>query len=240
MSLSERPLDLARADLARRASLADKAGDAKECALLEHLASIADMVCRIGDHPDSAHYRADKSGPLLRSAAHLQLECLRSYLGGADDDAQAELDEATDVLEKVQAAVRRAMWVIAGAHRGANLEDDDLRALTSAAKAFTTWASAVVDRAGTTRLGTAVSPPAARTPTLAADTGRQRAGRTEPRGRYRALVPIVLAGSRAAFEIRFSMPASMAARDYRVAPPGNLRSPLGGRREARGGPLRIS
>jgi len=33
-------------------------------------------------------------------------------------------------------------------------------------------------------------------------------------------------GYRAAFEIRFSMPASVAAHDYRVAPPGNSRSPL--------------
>jgi hypothetical protein len=143
-----RPLDLARQDLARRARLADEDGDAQECALLQHLASITDMVCRIGDHPESAHYRADKSGPLLRSAADLQLECLRAYLGGDDDaEAEVELKEATEALEKVHTAVRRVMWAIAGARRGATFEDDDLGAVTTAARAFTAWAGSVVERA---------------------------------------------------------------------------------------------
>lgn len=172
-----RPLDLARGDLARRANLADEAGHAQEWAVLAHLASIADMVCRIGDHPDSAHYRAEKSGPLLRSAAYLQLECLRAYLGDADDDADAELERATDALEKVHAAVGRAMWATAGARRGATLDEADLRAVRDAAKAFTDWSCAVVERARTARANTGVDLPAAGngSPTHAdGDTGHPR------------------------------------------------------------------
>lgn len=174
MSHPTTPLDLARSDLARRASLADEAGDANEWALLEHLASIADMVCRIGDHPESAHYRAEKSGPLLRSAAYLQLECLRAYLGDADDDAAAELEQATDALEKVHDAVTRAMWASAGARRGATFEDDDARAVKSAVKAFTDWAGMVVERARTTRPDAGVSLPASGRRTHAGETGHPR------------------------------------------------------------------
>lgn len=138
-----RPLEVARADLLRRTHEADERGDWQERNVLAHLATVADMVCRIADHPDSTHYRAEKAGPLLDAAVRLQGECLNAHLLGADEHAAGRLEQATEVLAQVADAVQPAMWAIACADNGVELGADDIRQLRLAATAFTTWADGV-------------------------------------------------------------------------------------------------
>ena len=143
MTDATRPLEVARADLLRRTHEAADRGDWQEHAVLTHLATVADMVCRIADHPDSTHYRAEKAGPLLDAAVRVQGECLTAHLLGADEHAAGRLERATEVLAQVADAVLPAMWAIAGAEHGVELDADDIRQLRLAAAAFATWADGV-------------------------------------------------------------------------------------------------
>lgn len=139
-------LDVARQDLARRAQALDDSGNWQERMLLLHLADVADMVCRIGDHGHSPHYRADKSGALVSSAIRVELECLRDY-GGIDDEDEADrhLDAGAEVLAEVATAVRMAMWIVARrANRsGAELYASDARRIRQAQHVFDRWAESV-------------------------------------------------------------------------------------------------
>ena len=140
------PLDVARRDLARRAQALDESGPWQERLILSHLASVADMVCRIGDHDHSSHYRADKSGPLVRSALAVETECMRAYAGtDGDDQADFELFRAAEVLEKVADAVRLTMWVTARRANGsgAELYASHARKIRDAEHAFHRWAESV-------------------------------------------------------------------------------------------------
>ena len=165
MSDPDRPLDLARADLERRLHAADGRNDGPEAAVLRPLAEIADMVCRIGDQPYSAHYRAEKAGPLMASAVKLQVTCLANYAGSADERARAALDEAGEVLGDVGRAVRDAMWAIAGPGRVTAFEADDARRLRAVAAGFSAWAE---------RTALALSAPASIEPGTAGRSGPRR------------------------------------------------------------------
>ncbi|MGH9165467.1 MAG: hypothetical protein ACRDZW_08160, partial [Acidimicrobiales bacterium] len=101
MTDPNRPLDVARADLAQRTFDAEKLEQWQERSVLGNLADVADMVCRIGDHPHSAHYRADKAGRLVGAALDVQWECLNAYAGESADGAIVEeLDRANDIIQE--------------------------------------------------------------------------------------------------------------------------------------------
>lgn len=140
-------LEVARSDVAGRALAAEEDGDWTERAVLVQLASVADMVCRIGDQPHSAHYRAEKAGPLLDAAIDLQWECLNAYVGEASEEVGGELEQANEALRQVATAVRSAMWALAGASHGASWDDDDARQLRRAASGFAAWANGLAARA---------------------------------------------------------------------------------------------
>lgn len=147
MSNDATALEVARSDVARRALAAEEDGDWTERAVLAHLATVADMVCRIGDHPDSAHYRAEKAGPLLDAAIDLQWQCLNAYVGEGDEKVGGDLEHANDALHRVATAVRTAMWALARTRHGAALDEDDARQLRAAASGFTAWADGVAAQA---------------------------------------------------------------------------------------------
>ena len=153
-----RPLDVARADLDQRLNAADRAGDWREYEILSPLASVADMVCRIGDHPDSAHYRASKAGPLVDAALRVHLACMQAYLGADAGPAVDELAKAHDIVGQVVGAVRTVMWAIAQGAHGEDLTDDEFRRLRQATAELSAWAEA-----GPTRAGVIAEPAAART-----------------------------------------------------------------------------
>ena len=138
-------LDAARQDLALRRDAADRAEHWQERNILAELADVADMVCRIGDHTHSSHYRAEKSGPLVVSAIRVERECLRAYELAAGDPAGAgcddSIDQAAEVLEYVARAVRRAMWVAARSETP--LYASDARDIAGAVAALEWWAQKV-------------------------------------------------------------------------------------------------
>jgi hypothetical protein len=147
-----RPLDVARRDLAERVQVADEAGDWQERAVLVHLATVADMVCRIGDHTHSAHYRADKSGVLVDAALRVQFECLNAYLVagqiGDEEEPAGRVEAANDVLEAVASVVRMVMWAQARAgHGGAEIYASDARRIRRAKQEFDRWAEAICSSA---------------------------------------------------------------------------------------------
>ncbi len=138
-------LDQARTDLAQRAQAADEAGDWRERNLLAPLAGVADMVCRIGDHTHSAHYRADKAGALVESALRVEQRALSAY-GGVDvDDDDHRIDAAAEVLATVARAVRSYTWAVARFENGGDLFcESDANELRSALFAFRRWVDGVV------------------------------------------------------------------------------------------------
>jgi hypothetical protein len=98
-------------DLCRRVQRADRAGDWRERSILEPLADVADYVKRIGDHRDSAHYRADKAGPLVWWAIRVQREAHEAYAPGDDATAEA-IGRASRALSDAADAVNKALWLI--------------------------------------------------------------------------------------------------------------------------------
>jgi hypothetical protein len=142
-------LDAARRDLSRQAHLAD--GD--EHRILSPLATVADMVCRIGSHADSAHYRADKAGDLVDAALLVELACLEAFIDDDDDERDVAaavaatarldvLDRASDLVKAVVADARRVMWVAARA-TGMELDGRDVARLRRTAAEFARWADDV-------------------------------------------------------------------------------------------------
>ncbi|HET7486661.1 MAG TPA: hypothetical protein VFJ85_01945 [Acidimicrobiales bacterium] len=145
-------LEAARAEVARRALDAEEAGRFDDRAVLGHLAVVADMVCRIGDHqPVSAHYRAEKAGPLLDAAVRLEAECLAAYAGNTDPAVADQLDAAAEVLGKVVGAARQTMWGLAGARYGLAPDAADAAELRRAAKGLEAWADQVAAAARSAR-----------------------------------------------------------------------------------------
>lgn len=119
-------LDAARIDVDRRAQLADEHGDYAEYQLLRSLAGVADMVCRIGDNTHSAHYRAEKAGPLVYDALEVRCEALGAYAGRAS--ASDTIHEATELLRVVERAMGSALWSIARDERPWESQAAELRA----------------------------------------------------------------------------------------------------------------
>lgn len=139
----------AHSELVERCRLADAMDDWRERTLLTPLVDVADYVKRIGDHPDSAHYRAEKAGALLRAAIHLHCQALMAYAGwpegGADDGpACAIIDMAHELLEDLAVAVGDVVWSTARVAKddeaGASPYRCDVDQLRDAAKAALAWA----------------------------------------------------------------------------------------------------
>ncbi len=85
----------AHRELVERCQMADAVDDWRERTLLAPLVDVADYVKRVGDHPDSAHYRAEKAGRLMQSAIAVQCQALMAYAGWPEKGpACATIDEA--------------------------------------------------------------------------------------------------------------------------------------------------
>lgn len=115
----------AEAELVRRAQRAHRAGDWQERSVLEPLAHVADYVKRVGDHPDSAHYRADKAGPLVWWAIRVQRAAHEAYAPGDEATAEA-IGRATKALSAAADAVNQALWLISRNGAGAAVSTDRL------------------------------------------------------------------------------------------------------------------
>jgi hypothetical protein len=141
-------LDEARQDLAARVTAVGATGDWDEQSILAPLADVADHVCRVGDHRESAHYRADKAGALLSAAIRLQRETLLGFAGWPDEGWHLRtIVEAFDVLEQVRQAVGTVAWMAARQARDhcSTLYESDARRLFEAARQFSGWVEDVAD-----------------------------------------------------------------------------------------------
>jgi hypothetical protein len=112
-------LAAAHEDLLRRCHAAERSGDWKEGVILSALVDIADYVKRIGDNPDSSHYRAEKVGALLTAAIRLQRDTLLAHGGWPEDDPNEEaVLTAFRLLDDVAQHIRQTMWQAMHAARG--------------------------------------------------------------------------------------------------------------------------
>jgi len=112
-------LAAAHHDLLRRCHLAERAGDWQEGLILSALVDVADYLKRIGDNPESSHYRAEKAGALLTAAIRLHRDALLAYGGWPDDDDnERALLSSSRLLEDVAGRVRQSMWQAMRAARG--------------------------------------------------------------------------------------------------------------------------
>lgn len=113
MNTTTSPLDAAREHLLDRLYEADRADDYDTRRWLSPLHSVADMVCRIGDHDHSPHYQCDKAGDMVYDALRVRRETQRRYAGQTgDDDTRTDkvIDDLTDAAEDIESAVERALW----------------------------------------------------------------------------------------------------------------------------------
>lgn len=113
--------------------------------VLGRLETIVDHARRVALPTASAHYAAEKAGPLLEGAISLQRATLAGY-ADAPDPAAVEasierLDEATRHLADVADAVRSVMWSIARLGAPTESAAEDLRL---AVGHLTRWTSAQV------------------------------------------------------------------------------------------------
>jgi hypothetical protein len=139
-------LDEAWRDLAARCNAVGEAGDWDEQSILGPLADVADQVCRIGDHRESAHYRADKAGALLLAAIRVQRETLLGFAGWPEEGwHERTIVGAFEVLEQVRQAVGTVAWTAARQARDhcSVLYDSDARRLFDAVGTFTGWVEEV-------------------------------------------------------------------------------------------------
>jgi hypothetical protein len=99
-------------DLGARRRAAERAEDWHEVAVLAHLVDIADYTARIGDVTDSAHYRAEKAGPLLDAAIRIQEDVFLAAAAWPAEDTPLDraVVEATKVLGDVAGEVRQVLW----------------------------------------------------------------------------------------------------------------------------------
>jgi hypothetical protein len=112
-------LAAAHDDLVRRCHAAERAGDWPEGVVLSALVDIADYVKRIGDNPDSAHYRAEKAEALLTAAIRLHRDALLAYGGWPEDDPNEDaVHTASRLLDDVAQHVQQTMWQAMRAARG--------------------------------------------------------------------------------------------------------------------------
>jgi hypothetical protein len=142
-------LDAARRELAARSCATGEAGDWAEQSVLAPLADVADHVCRIGDHDESAHYRADKAGSLLAAAVRVQCETLLGYAGWPEGSPEERaIVDAFDQLEEVRQAIGIVTWTAARHARDDTsvLYSSDAQRLFDAAHQFGRW----VDEVATT------------------------------------------------------------------------------------------
>lgn len=142
------PLAAAYEDLLVRCQICDDAEDWHERSILEHLADVADYVKRVGDHPDSSHYRAEKSGPLIDAAIRVQRQAMLAYAAWPDYDHETHeaIHGATQVLLEAAVAVRMFQWVAAATYRGP-LYRSTAREILDAAANFSHWAKTVTANA---------------------------------------------------------------------------------------------
>lgn len=148
-------LEAAYMDLRQRSAAADRAGDWRERCVLEPLTDVADYVKRVGDHGDSAHYRADKASELTAAAVRLLRETFLAYANWPDDaeSAGGAVVQATRALDAALEAVNRALWCIG--HAVSDVRADkpdavlasDAAAIAAAARRFDSWVRTIADQA---------------------------------------------------------------------------------------------
>lgn len=118
-------LAAAHDDLLRRCHAAERADDWREGVILSALVDVADYLKRIGDNPESGHYRAEKAGALLTAAIRLHRDALLAYGGWPEDDPHEHaVLTASRLLEDVADHVRETMWQAMRAARGESPADD--------------------------------------------------------------------------------------------------------------------
>ena len=105
------PLAAAHNDLLQRCHAAERAGDWQEAVILSALVDVADHVKRIGDNPNSSHYRAEKAGTLLTAAIRLHRDALLAYGGWPEDHASEQaVDNASQLLHDAATDAQHTMW----------------------------------------------------------------------------------------------------------------------------------
>jgi hypothetical protein len=142
--VSASALAAAHDDLLRRCHAAERAGDWQEGIILSALVDVADYLKRIGDNPDSSHYRAEKAGALLTAAIRLHRSALLAYGGWPEDDpSEQTVLTASRVLEDVAEQVQQTMWHAMRTARGEPQAADrpPSKDLVHAGEQLTRWAA---------------------------------------------------------------------------------------------------
>ncbi len=135
------PLEGARTYLRVLCRMADEAGDWQEHRLLESLHDVTDMVCRISDHTQSTHYRADKAGRLVSAALDVRCAALQNHAGPGEDQ-RVKLVKALHLEKELDDEINRAMWVLADPD-GTQLWCSDAAALLRALRRLVDWAETI-------------------------------------------------------------------------------------------------
>jgi hypothetical protein len=136
-------LAAAHDDLLRRCHAAERAGDWQEGTILSALVDVADYLKRIGDHPESSHYRAEKAGALLSAVIRLHRDVLLAYGGWPEDDTnERAVLTGSRLLEDVTEHVRQAMWQAMRAARGdtPTMSRPDTDSLVHVGRQLARWA----------------------------------------------------------------------------------------------------
>jgi hypothetical protein len=121
--MSTTPLDAAREHLSRRLVSLDHSQTWRERAIISPLFDVADMVCRVGDHPDSLHYRADKSGDMVSAALRVRGVAFEQYAGidsWPEEHAAhlTSLHQLNELAEQLNRALELVLWDLADVIRG--------------------------------------------------------------------------------------------------------------------------
>lgn len=126
-------LDTAREDLWQRVWAAEKDEDWALRDILSPLATVADYVCRIGDHTTSAHYQASKASVMVDGAIRTQAAAFARYHSAVDEIA----DESADRLIELASAITACLWTRTRTERG--VYESDARGLREAFAALGGW-----------------------------------------------------------------------------------------------------
>lgn len=135
------PMHAAQRHLEERYHHADHTGDWQTRWLLSALIDIADHTRRVTLPTASAHYRAEKSGPLAAAADRYQQTAFLAYAGWPDDGddthpTEQALATAFEHLDNVRSAIRTAAWHIAS---GQPLHDSEAHHMRRTARELTDW-----------------------------------------------------------------------------------------------------
>lgn len=131
-------LDAAREEMWQRVFATEKVEDWPLRDVLAPLAEVADYVCRIGDHTDSAHYQVSKAGPLVHSAMRVRANAFERF----DSRRVGECaDKMAEVLIALEASMAACLWT--RARTGDEVYRSDADALRTALADLTSWVEGV-------------------------------------------------------------------------------------------------